>query len=64
MTNEELRKIANDLKFNRGCIHSNPKLMLEESFIAGYRYALNNQWINVKDDLPYNHKDLIIEDSI
>lgn len=52
MTNEELRKIANDLKFNRGCIHSNPKLMIEESFISGYKYALENQWVSVKDRLP------------
>ena len=64
MTNEELRKIANDLKFNRGCIHSNPRLMIEESFIAGYKYALENQWISVKDDLPYKHKELVIEDSM
>ena len=61
---DKIRDKANQLKYNIGCIHSNPKLMLEESFIAGYRYALNNQWINVKDDLPYNHKDLVIEDSI
>ena len=46
ITEDELRKIANDLKYNIGCVHSNPKLMLEESFIAGYKYALNNQWIN------------------
>ena len=52
ITEDELRKIANDLKYNIGCIHSNPKLMLEESFIAGYKYALNNQWINIKDELP------------
>ena len=61
---DKIRDKANQLKYNIGCIHSNPKLMLEESFIAGYRYALNNQWISVKDDLPYNHKDLVIEDSI
>lgn len=59
MTNEELRKIANDLKFNRGCIHSNPRLMIEESFISGYKYALENQWISVKDRLPKN-KDIVM----
>ena len=34
------------------------------AFKNGAEYALENQWINVKDDLPYNHKDLVIEDSI
>ena len=28
-------------------------------FIEGADFALNNQWISVDDDLPYNHNELI-----
>lgn len=28
-------------------------------FLEGAEFALNNQWISVKDDLPYNHKELL-----
>ena len=28
-------------------------------FLIGADYALNNQWVNVDDDLPCNHKELI-----
>ena len=28
-------------------------------FIEGARFALENQWISVKDDLPCNHSELI-----
>ena len=28
-------------------------------FIEGAEYALENQWISVKDDLPCNHKELV-----
>lgn len=31
-------------------------------FIDGAEYALKNQWISVKDDLPCNHKELICPD--
>ena len=36
---EALRAMANDLKYNVGVIHSNPQLILEESFISGVRYG-------------------------
>ena len=29
-------------------------------FLAGAKFALNNQWISVDDDLPCNHNDLIL----
>ena len=32
-------------------------------FLEGADYALNNQWISVEDDLPCNHKELIIKGS-
>ena len=32
-------------------------------FLIGADYALNNQWVNVDDDLPCNHKELIIKGS-
>lgn len=28
-------------------------------FLEGAKFALENQWISVKDDLPCNHKELI-----
>ena len=28
-------------------------------FLEGAEFALNNQWISVKDDLPCNHKELL-----
>ena len=32
-------------------------------FLIGADYALNNQWVNVDDDLPCNHKELVIKGS-
>ena len=32
---------------------------LAPAFLEGAEFALNNQWISVKDDLPYNHKELL-----
>ena len=32
---------------------------LATAFIEGADFALNNQWISVDDDLPYNHNELI-----
>ena len=29
-------------------------------FLAGAKFALNNQWISVNEDLPCNHDDLIL----
>ena len=31
---------------------------LVPAFLEGAKYALENQWISVKDDLPCNHEDL------
>ena len=31
-------------------------------FLEGAEFALNNQWISVKDDLPCNHEELISPD--
>ena len=28
-------------------------------FLDGAKFALENQWISVDDDLPYNHQELI-----
>lgn len=33
-------------------------------FLEGAEFALNNQWISVKDDLPYNHEELIIDEPL
>ena len=32
-------------------------------FLEAADYALNNQWISVEDDLPCNHKELVITGS-
>ena len=31
-------------------------------FIEGANFALEKQWISVKDDLPCNHKELMVKD--
>lgn len=31
-------------------------------FLEGAKFALNNQWISVDDDLPCNHKELMVKD--
>ena len=31
-------------------------------FLEGARFALENQWISVKDDLPCNHEELLNPD--
>ena len=31
-------------------------------FLAGAKFALNNQWISVEEDLPCNHDELFIND--
>ena len=33
---------------------------LASVFLEGANFALNNQWVSVDEDLPYNHKELII----
>lgn len=33
---------------------------LGPTFLEGAKFALSNQWISVKDDLPCNHKDLLV----
>ena len=32
---------------------------LAPAFLEGAKFALENQWISVKEDLPYNHKELL-----
>lgn len=31
-------------------------------FLEGAKFALENQWISVDDDLPYNHEELLSKD--
>ncbi len=33
---------------------------LASVFLGGVEFALNNQWISVEDDLPCNHKELLM----
>ena len=32
-------------------------------FLEGTKFALENQWISVDEDLPYNHKELLLTKS-
>ena len=32
---------------------------LPPAFIEGAEFALNNQWISIENDLPYNHEELL-----
>ena len=34
---------------------------LSPVFLEAADYALNNQWISVEDDLPCNHKELVVK---
>ena len=33
-------------------------------FLEGAKFALKNQWINVNEDLPCNHKELLVNDTL
>ena len=33
-------------------------------FLEGAKFALENQWINIKEDLPCNHKELLVNDTL
>ena len=37
---------------------------LAPAFIEGAKFALENQWISVEDDLPYNHEELLYQKEI
>ena len=34
---------------------------LAPAFLEGAKFALENQWISVEDDLPCNHKELVVK---
>ena len=37
---------------------------LDSVFLEGAKFALENQWINVNEDLPCNHKELLVNDTL
>ena len=37
---------------------------LAQPFLEGVDFALDNQWISVEEDLPYNHEELLLYDNI
>ena len=37
---------------------------LAPTFLEGAKFALENQWINISEDLPYNHKELLVNDTL
>ena len=34
------------------------------AFLEGAEFALKNQWISVKEDLPCNHKELLVNNTL
>ena len=66
---EKIRRwIIDDIRYNMSnepLNNSEYKKKAEEygtlapAFIEGAEFTLNNQWISVDEDLPYNHKELI-----
>ena len=36
---------------------------LAPAFIEGAEFAIENQWISVEEDLPFNHDELFINDN-
>jgi len=49
-TIEELRDLSKNPIVNNACLHSSIGLIIEESFINGYKYALDNQWHKIERD--------------
>ena len=37
---------------------------LAPAFLEGAKFALENQWISVEDDLPCNHEELLNNDTL
>lgn len=37
---------------------------LAPAFLEGDEFTLDNQWISVEEDLPYNHEELLLYDNI
>lgn len=59
---EAFRAMANDLKYNVGVIHSNPQLILEESFISGVRYGQSSPKIKQLEWMVEFHNNRYIGD--
>ena len=51
-----VKEASQELEFNTGLIHSNPRLMCERSFDSGAEFA--QRWIDVNDELPENENDI------
>ena len=37
---------------------------LASVFLEGAKFALENQWVNINEDLPCNHKELLVNDTL
>ena len=37
---------------------------LAPAFLEGAEFALENQWININEDLPCNHKELLVNNTL
>ena len=37
---------------------------LASVFLKGAKFALENQWVNINEDLPCNHKELLVNDTL
>ena len=63
MKENRLKEMAKDLKINTGILHSNPVLIMEESFISGYNQGMKEafEWIPVEKELPEHRKLVLVK---
>ena len=54
-----IKEAADSLEFNKGVIHSNPYLMVTQSFESGVEFA--QRWIPIEEELPILHDDVILK---
>ena len=60
MSEEEIKKAANDISINSGWLMSSLEHITERSFESGVKWALITQWHDArKGDLPYKHTELL-----
>ena len=54
-----IEEVSDSLEFNKGVIHSNPHLMVTQSFKSGVEFA--QRWIPIEEELPIIHVDVILK---
>jgi len=59
---EELRKLASDIATNPAVLSSSIQELSEGSFVYGFHYGIDHQWIEASQKLPYMDESLIRDD--